>query len=68
MMSAEEKTSGSKAEVVVKPSYGLGDDEIASQQATVKWLRGNDPAKARQQTVSQTALAEFVVDALVADD
>ncbi len=46
----------------------LGDDEIASQQATVKWLRGNDPAKARQQTVSQTALAEFVVDALVADD
>lgn len=46
----------------------LGEDEIAAGEATVKWLRGNDSASPRQQTVDQAQLAEFVVDALVADD
>lgn len=53
----------------------LGEDEIAQQRATVKWLRAasggaepNAAAASRQQTVAQSELADFVVDALVASD
>lgn len=46
----------------------LGEDEIASGQATVKWLRGTGSGSPRQQSISMEKLPEFVVDALVADE
>ena len=48
----------------------IGDDEAASGEATVKWLRdaGAAPGEGRQQRVAMAALAELIVDALVAAD
>ena len=56
--------SGAFAAVVI------GDDEAASGEATVKWLRdaGAAPGEGRQQRVAMAALAELIVDALVAAD
>ena len=54
-VSAEEKTSGAKAQVLVKPSYGLGDDEIA-RMLRESFERAGDDIKVR-------ALAEQRVEA-----
>jgi histidyl-tRNA synthetase len=51
-------SSGASLAVVV------GDEEIQAGEASVKWLRSEDSARA-QQRVSQAQLAEFVVDALI---
>ena len=59
-VSAEEKTSGAKAEIVVKPSYGLGDDEIA-RMLKESFDRAGDDIKARalkeQQVEAEQMLA-----------
>ena len=54
-VSAQEQTSGVKAEITVKPSYGLGDDEIA-RMLRESFDRAGEDIKAR-------ALREQQVDA-----
>ena len=68
-VSAEEKTTGVKAEVAVKPSYGLSDDEIATMLK-----RGFDEAEndmhARalaEQRVEGQRMLESIAAALAAD-
>jgi histidyl-tRNA synthetase len=47
----------------------LGEDEAARGEATVKWLREASaaPGEGRQQSVALEALAQTIIDALVAD-
>ena len=75
-VSAEEKSSGVKAEVVVKPSYGLGDDEIA-RMLRESFERAGDDMQSRalkeQQVEAEQMLsaldAAFAADgALLSDD
>ena len=46
-----------------------GEDEAARGEATVKWLREASaaPGEGRQQSVALEALAQTIIDALVAD-
>jgi molecular chaperone HscA len=60
-VSAEEKTTGVKAEIVVKPSYGLGDDEIA-RMLRESFERAGDDVKARALT-EQRVEAEQIIAA-----
>jgi histidyl-tRNA synthetase len=48
----------------------LGEDEVASGEATIKWLRGGEGESGAglQQRVAMSALAGVVVEAMVADD
>ena len=48
----------------------LGEDELASGEATIKWLRGGggESGAGQQQRVAMSALADAVVEAMVADD
>ncbi len=66
---ARETTSGVEASVVVKPSYGLGDDEIATMlQAAFGNAQADVQARAlREQQVEADRLLEAVDAALQAD-
>ncbi|MBU6270130.1 MAG: Fe-S protein assembly chaperone HscA [Betaproteobacteria bacterium] len=68
-VSARETTSGVEASVVVKPSYGLGDDEIATMlQAAFGNAQADVQARAlREQQVEADRLLEAVDAALQAD-
>ena len=63
-VAAEEKTSGAKAHVVVKPSYGLGDDEIA-RMLRESFERAGDDIKSRALKEQQVE-AERMLAALAA--
>jgi len=58
-VSAEEKTSGVKAEVTVKPSYGLADDEIA-RMLRESFERAGDDVKARALKEQQVEAEQIV--------
>jgi histidyl-tRNA synthetase len=47
-----------------------GEDELARGEVSVKWLRGSPIGEgaARQETVALAALADWIVDAMVASD
>jgi molecular chaperone HscA len=68
-VSARETTSGVEASVAVKPSYGLGDDEIATMlQAAFGNAQADVQARAlREQQVDADRLLESVDAALQAD-
>jgi molecular chaperone HscA len=68
-VSAEEKSSGVKADIVVKPSYGLGDDEIAAMlQASFKSAASDKDARALAEArVEGQQLIDAVESAIVAD-
>ena len=68
-VSAEEKGSGVKAEIVVKPSYGLGDDEIA-RMLRESFERAGDDIKARSLKEQQVDAAQMLgaIDAALAVD
>jgi len=68
-VSARETTSGVEASVAVKPSYGLGDDEIATMlQAAFGNAQADVQARAlREQQVEADRLLESVDAALQAD-
>jgi molecular chaperone HscA len=68
-VSAEEKSSGVSANVVVKPSYGLEDDEIAQMLQGAFSAAGEDmQARAlREQQVDADRLIEAINSALDAD-
>jgi len=68
-VSAQEKSSGVSANVVVKPSYGLEDDEIAQMLQGAFSAAGDDmQARAlREQQVDADRLIEAINSALVAD-
>jgi molecular chaperone HscA len=68
-VAAEEKISGVKAAVTVKPSYGLGDDEIA-RMLRESFDRAGDDVKARalrEQQVEAEQIINAVKAALAAD-
>ncbi len=48
----------------------LGEDELTRGEASVKWLRNEvgDRGETRQQSVSLNALADFIVEAIVASE
>jgi molecular chaperone HscA len=58
-VSAEEKTTGVKAEIVVKPSYGLGDDEIA-RMLRDSFERAGDDVKARALKEQQVEAEQII--------
>ncbi len=58
-VSAEEKTTGVKAEVRVKPSYGLADDEIA-RMLRESFERAGDDVKARALKEQQVEAEQIV--------
>jgi molecular chaperone HscA len=68
-VSAEEKTSGVKAEITVKPSYGLGDDEIA-RMLRESFDRAGDDIKARALKEQQVEAEQMLgaIDAALAAD
>ena len=68
-VSAEEKTSGVKAEIAVKPSYGLGDDEIA-RMLRDSFDRAGDDIKARALREQQVEAEQMLgaIDAVLAVD
>jgi molecular chaperone HscA len=76
-VSAEEKTTGVKAEIAVKPSYGLADDEIA-RMLRESFERAGDDVKVRalkeqqveaEQIIAATRAALAVdADLLTADE
>ena len=68
-VSAREESTGVEANVTVKPSYGLSDDEVA-RMLTDGMAHASDDAKARalrEQQVELQQLLESVSAALVAD-
>lgn len=68
-VSAEEKTSGVKAEITVKPSYGLRDDEIA-RMLRESFDRAGDDIKARalkEQQVEGEQMLDAIAAALAVD-
>lgn len=68
-VSAKENSSGAEAHVTVKPSYGLGDDEVARMlRESVAHAREDiDARKLREQRVEANRLAESLRGALHAD-
>ncbi len=68
-VSAEEQTSGVKAEIAVKPSYGLGDDEIA-RMLRESFDRAGDDIKARALREQQVEADQMLgaIDAALAVD
>ena len=68
-VSAEEKTSGVKAEIAVKPSYGLGDDEIA-RMLRDSFERAGDDIKSRALREQQVEAEQMLgaIDAALAAD
>lgn len=68
-VSAQEKSSGVSANVVVKPSYGLEDEEIAQMLQGAFSAAGQDmQARAlREQQVDADRLIEAINSALAAD-
>ena len=58
-VSAEEKTTGAKAEIAVKPSYGLGDDEI-TRMLRESFERAGDDVKARALKEQQVEAEQIV--------
>jgi molecular chaperone HscA len=68
-VSAEEKSSGAKADIVVKPSYGLSDDEIATMlQSSFKAAAADKDARALAEArVEGQQLIDAVESAIVAD-
>ena len=68
-VSAEEQTSGVKAEIAVKPSYGLGDDEIA-RMLRESFDRAGDDIKARALREQQVEADQMLgaIDAALAAD
>ncbi|MBL8384488.1 MAG: Fe-S protein assembly chaperone HscA [Burkholderiales bacterium] len=68
-VSAEEKTTGVKAQIAVKPSYGLADDEVARMLAE-SFERAADDLKARalrEQQVEAEQIIAATRAALAAD-
>ena len=68
-VSAQEQTSGVKAEIAVKPSYGLGDDEIA-RMLRESFDRAGDDIKARalrEQQVEAEQMLGAIAAALAVD-
>ncbi|GIL04747.1 MAG: chaperone protein HscA [Betaproteobacteria bacterium] len=68
-VAARETTSGVEASIVVKPSYGLSDDEIARMlQDSIGAAESDVAARAlREQQVEAQRLAEATIGALAAD-
>jgi molecular chaperone HscA len=68
-VSAVENTSGAKADIVVKPSYGLSDDEIATMlQSSFKSAAADKDARALAEArVEGQQLIDAVEAAIVAD-
>ncbi len=68
-VSAQEQTSGVKAEIAVKPSYGLGDDEIA-RMLRESFDRAGDDIKARALREQQVEADQMLgaIDAALAVD
>jgi molecular chaperone HscA len=68
-VSARETASGVEASIVVKPSYGLSDDEIARMlQDSIGAAEADVIARAlREQQVEAQRLAEATINALAAD-
>ncbi|MCK6429311.1 MAG: Hsp70 family protein, partial [Burkholderiaceae bacterium] len=68
-VSARETTSGAEASIVVKPSYGLTDEEIARMlQDSIGAAEADVAARAlREQQVEAQRLAEATIGALAAD-
>ncbi len=68
-VSARELASGAEASIIVKPSYGLGDDEIASM-LKASFSNAEDDMRARalrEQQVDADRLLEATQSALAAD-
>ncbi|MBI5005822.1 MAG: Fe-S protein assembly chaperone HscA [Nitrosomonadales bacterium] len=68
-VSAREMSSGTEASIVVKPSYGLSDDEIARMlQDSAQYARDDMQARAlREQQTEAAQLLEAVDNALQQD-
>jgi molecular chaperone HscA len=68
-VSARELTTGAESHVVVKPSYGLTDNEIETMlRDSIEHAREDEAARAlREQQVEAQRLIEAVVQALAAD-
>ncbi|UXY14874.1 Fe-S protein assembly chaperone HscA [Chitiniphilus purpureus] len=68
-VSAREQSSGVEASVVVKPSYGLSDDEIARMLSDSLQHAGDDMAarKLAEARVEAQALLDATVSALASD-
>ncbi len=68
-VSAQEQTSGVKAEITVKPSYGLGDDEIA-RMLRDSFDRAGDDIKVRALREQQVDAGQMLgaIDAALAVD
>jgi molecular chaperone HscA len=58
-VSAEEKTTGVKAEIAVKPSYGLADDEIA-RMLRESFERAGDDVKVRALKEQQVEAEQII--------
>ncbi len=65
-VSARELTSGVKAEITVKPSYGLSDDEVSNMLEQAYAAAGDDMARRalREQQVEAERLLEAIAAAL----
>ncbi len=68
-VAAEEQASGVKADIIVKPSYGLGDDEIA-RMLRESFDRAGDDIKARALREQQVEAEQMInaVDAALGHD
>jgi molecular chaperone HscA len=68
-VSAREKTSGTEASIVVKPSYGLTDDEVARmlQEGFSHAVEDRDARALAEQRVEAEALLSSIAGALKAD-
>ena len=68
-VSAREKGTGIESSIVVKPSYGLGDDEVARmlQEGFSHAVEDRDARALAEQRVEAEALLASIAAALVAD-